>query len=227
MKKFMIFLMATSAIALSSKSQDSKYYLKAGINMANISTTQDASASSLTSFHAGFMADFPLSKLLSVQPGLLFTGKGSKLEIGKPDDATYFKNTVNPYYIEIPVNLIANIPLVDGESKFFIGAGLYGAAGVAGKYKNSYKTLAGTINAEDKIKFTSDAPSTSEEVLAGLGRMNRWDYGINGTAGFAFKNLLISINYGHGLANLYTGTTNSSSDKYYNRVWSLTFGVSL
>ncbi|ULQ51433.1 outer membrane beta-barrel protein [Flavihumibacter fluvii] len=230
MNKTITILMAFAFFTVNALAQDNKIYLKAGLNLANVSTSDDGSydnANGLASFHAGFMADLPLGKVLSVQPGLLFTGKGSKLETGSSTDAIYYKNSVNPYYIELPVNLIANIPLVDGESKFFIGAGAYAAAGIAGKYKSTFKTPAGTIESDGKIEFTNDDPTTSEEEGAGLGLMKRFDYGINGTAGFAFKNMLVSVNYGHGLAKLNSGTSNTSNDNNKNRVWSISFGVSL
>lgn len=230
MKKSILAVVAIAAMAVSAKAQDNKYYLKAGFNMANVSTSKDGSydnSTSLPSFHAGFMADLPLGTLLSVQPGLLFTGKGSKVETGSSSDAIYYKNSVNPYYIELPVNLTANIPLVDGESKFFIGAGPYAAVGIGGKYKSTFKTPGGTINSDGKIEFTNDDPTTAEEEGAGLGRMKRFDYGINGTAGFAFKNLLVSINYGHGLAKLNSGSDNTTNDSNKNRVWSISLGVSL
>jgi hypothetical protein len=230
MKKVFVIMVALAALALNSKAQDNKYYLKAGFNLANIYTSNNGSydnANSLPSFHAGFMADLPLGKLLSVQPGLLFNGKGAKVESGKTSDVLYYKNSIHPYYIEIPVNLIANIPLVDGESKFFIGAGPYAAMGIAGKYKSVLKTPAGTFNSDGNIKFTNDDPTTAEEEGAGLGRMRRFDFGINGTAGFAFKNLLVSINYGHGLSKLNSGSNSNSNDSNKNRVWSLSLGVSL
>lgn len=230
MKKSIVVLAACAFLTVNAIAQDTKIYAKAGFNLANVSTSNNGSydnANALPSFHAGFMADFPLGKLLSVQPGLLFTGKGAKLETGNSSDAIYYKNSVNPYYIELPVNLLVNIPLVDGESKFFIGAGPYAAVGIAGKYKTTIKTPGGTTNSEGKIKFTNDDPTTSAEEGAGLGRMKRFDYGINGTAGFAFKNLLVSVNYGHGFAKLNSGSDNTANDSNKNRVWSLSLGVSL
>lgn len=226
MKKMMMLLMAGSAILSTAKAQDNKVYLKAGVNLANITTSSSGAydnANSVVSFHAGFMADLPLgSNLLSFQPGLLFTGKGAKVESGKPSDAIYYKASINPYYLEIPANIVLNIPLVDKESKFFIGAGPYAAMGIAGKYKSTVKTPAGTVNSDDKINFTNDSNSSN-----GLGDMKRFDFGINGTAGFAFQNVLVSINYGHGLTKLPAGTSNGSDEKNKHRVWGLSFAVSL
>ncbi len=88
-------------------------YLKGGLNLANISTTSGGridNANTLASFHIGFMGDVPVGKYFAVQPGLLFTGKGTKSQTGQPGDAYYYKATSNPYYIELPVNFVFKVP---------------------------------------------------------------------------------------------------------------------
>ncbi|ULQ55355.1 PorT family protein [Flavihumibacter rivuli] len=230
MKKYLMIL-SIAALGYTANAQDSKLYLKGGLNLANVSTSSDGSidnANMLPSFHAGLMADLPLGAgALSFQPGLLFSGKGSKIEIGNSNDPSYLQSTTRPYYIEMPLNLVVNLPLSDKESKFFIGGGVYGAMGIAGKYSYEGKIFGASISGSDKIEFTNDDPTTSEEEGAGLGMMKRWDYGLNGTAGFAFNNFLVSVNYGHGLAKLNSGTANSSNDNNKHRVWSLSLGISL
>ena len=231
MKKTMMLMMVAGAIAAKTNAQDNKVYIKGGFNLANISTTKDGSiddAKSLPSFHAGLMADLPVAPMLSVQTGLLFTGKGSKLQNGDSDDASYYKATTRPYYLEVPLNLAVNIPLADKESKFFIGAGPYAAMGIAGKNKVEGKIFGVGFESEDKIDFSNDDPTTTEtEEGAGIGRMKRFDFGLNGTAGFTFHNVLLSVNYGHGLTKINSGGDNSADDKNKHRVWSLSLGFSL
>jgi hypothetical protein len=65
------------------------------------------------------------------------------------------------------------------------------------------------------------------EEGAGIGRMKRFDFGLNGTAGFAFKNVMLAVNYGYGISKINSGSNNSENDKNKNRVWSLSLGVSL
>jgi hypothetical protein len=229
MKK-VILLMAIGAIGIQSKAQDNKVYLKGGFNLANVSTTNKGgvdNAMALPSFHAGFMADLPFGGL-SLQPALLFTGKGTKLESGKSSDATYYKSTTNPYYIEVPINLVVNIPLSEEESKFFIGGGGYAAMGIAGKNKAEGKVFGLGFESEEKIEYSNDDPTTGDvEEGAGIGRMKRFDFGLNGTAGFAFKNVMLAVNYGYGISKINSGSNNSENDKNKNRVWSLSLGVSL
>src|SRR5688500_9942767 len=74
--------------------------LKAGVNLANITVTNSGSiddTKQLTSFQVGVLADFPLgAKILSFQPGLIFTGKGAKTELGDPSSNQYYRATSNP-----------------------------------------------------------------------------------------------------------------------------------
>jgi hypothetical protein len=114
--------------------------IKAGINLANVSVTEDGrvvDAKSLTLFQIGLVGDVPLAEnILSLQSGILFTGKCTKTAVGgDPAGDFYSKATTNPYYLEVPVSLIAKLP-IGGDSKLFIGRGAYGAIGIAGKNKN-------------------------------------------------------------------------------------------
>lgn len=231
MKKTAIFLIAIFGLAANVKAQTSKFYLKGGFNLANISYQKDGTiddARSLPSFHAGLMADLPIAGfLLSLQPGIQFSGKGAKFEAGNSNDATYFRSTTNPYYVEVPLNLVVNLPLIDKESKIFLGAGGYAGVGVAGKNKVDGKVFGVGFESEDKIDWSNDDPTTGPEEGAGIGKMKRFDYGLNATAGFAFHNLLLSVNYSHGLAKINSGSDDNADDKNKNRVLSLSVGISL
>src|SRR5687768_2493422 len=68
------------------------FILKGGVNLANISRDGGNvyEANRLTSFNVGFAVDMPLGLGISLQPGLVFTGKGSKTQNGQPTDASYF-----------------------------------------------------------------------------------------------------------------------------------------
>ena len=161
-----------------------------------------------------------------MQPGLLFTGKGSKTQSGNTNDATYYRATTNPYYIEVPVNLVFKTPT--GPVKFFAGAGPYIAVGIAGKNKVEGKFLGTSFNSENKIEWSDDDPSTlNYEEGAGYGILKRFDYGLNGLAGIETKSAVISVNYGLGLAKLQSGSNSSADEKNKHRVLSLTVGFRL
>jgi hypothetical protein len=222
--KFLVLASAFLVISSVSKAQ----ILKGGINLAIVSITNDGDIDEnkmLTSFQVGFSGNIKIVPFLYFQPGILFTGKGSKTESGQTTDATYFRATSNPYYIEIPANFVLKTP---GPIKFFAGAGPYIAIGVAGKNKTEGKFLGTAFSSEKGIEWSNDDPSTLDyEEGAGYGIMKRFDYGLNGTAGIETANIILSANYGYGLAKLQSGTNSSADDKNKHRVLSFTVGIKL
>lgn len=205
------------------------FIIRAGVNFANISVTDNGrvdKANELTSFHAGIGYDAPLSDYFSLQPGLIFTGKGAKTQLGKETDNFYYKATSNPMYLELPVNIVGKIPI--GEySKIYIGAGPYAAAGIAGKNKVETHIVGVVNNSSKNIVYSNDNPTTSQEENYGYGKLKRFDYGINALAGIEFPKFTLGANYGYGLVKINSGTDNTSNDKGKNRVVSLSLGIKL
>ena len=224
MKTIIISLSALVCCTLSAKAQ----IIRGGLNLANVSITDDGSVdenNTLAGFQAGVLGDVRIIPGLYFQPGILFTGKGSKTRSGESTDATYYRATTNPYYIEIPANLVLKTP---GPVRFFAGAGPYLAIGIAGKNKVEGKFLGSSFSSEQNIEWSDDDPSTLDyEEGAGYGIMKRFDYGLNGTAGIEFPNTVLSLNYGHGLAKLQSGDGSGNDAKNKHRVFSITLGVKL
>ena len=222
-----IFLLS---IAISTQAQKSRAIIRAGINSANITITNDGDVdenNSLTSFQAGVIVDFPLASIISIQPGILFTGKGSKTEQGDPNGSTWRRATTNPWYIEISVHVIFRTPT--GDTRFFAGAGPYVAIGVAGKNDVEGKFFGVAFNSENDIEWSNDDPFTTDyEEGAGYGIMKRFDYGLNGTIGIEMSKAVLSVNYGYGLAKIQSGTNQQQvDDKNKHRVLSVTLGIKL
>ncbi len=231
MKQKLILLILFSGIYFNNFAQESSIFLKGGFNVANVSVKDDGSideANALPSFHIGLQGDVTVIKnLLSIQPGLFFTGKGTKSQSGSTSSANYYRATSNPFYIELPVNVVAKLPLGDKQSKFFVGAGPYVAMGIAGKNKADGRFLGVAFSSENNIKFSNDNPATSGEEGAGFNIMRRFDYGLNGTIGFEGKAALFSVNYGLGLAKLQSGTNSNADNNNKHRVLSFTIGFRL
>jgi hypothetical protein len=229
-KRF-IYLFMISSISISSFAQDDAAWLKGGVNFANLSYNNDGevdNATLLTSFHVGIMGDINVAKILAIQPGILFTGKGAKIQNGSPSGISYYKATTNPLYIEIPVNMVIKLPLESKGSNFFFGAGPYVAIGVGGKRKIEGKYLGVAFSSKEKIEYSNDDPATfNNEEGAGLGVMKRFDYGLNGTVGFQLKSGMIALNYGYGLAKLQSGSNSSDDNKNKHRVLSVSVGFKL
>jgi hypothetical protein len=215
--------------SLSLHAQQSAVFVKAGVNLANISVDKDGNvddARGIASFHAGLQADLPVTKFFAIQPGVFFTGKGSKIESGNTSGDNWIRSSTKPYYIEVPVNAVIKLPLGD-ESSFFFGAGPYLGIGVGGKNKIEGEILGVDFSRTENIKFSDDDPFTSGEEGSGYGVMRRFDYGLNGTVGVQSKFALFSVNYGLGLAKLQSGTSSSENELGKHRVLSFTVGFKL
>jgi len=229
MKKLLLSIL-TVFILLTINAQKTTAILRGGLNLANVSITESGridDAKMLASFQVGIIGDINLAEIISLQPGLLVTGKGTKSQDGNPSDANYFKATTNPIYIELPLNLVFKGP-IGPDTKFFAGAGPYIAIGIAGKNKTEGKFLGTSFSSEKDIEWSDDDPTTLDyEEGAGFGVMKRFDYGLNGTAGFETKNVVISVNYGLGLAKLQSGSNSSEDDMNKHRVLSFTLGLKL
>lgn len=226
-----LFIISSISVTSFAQSSDGAAWLKGGVNFANVSYNTDGEvddANLLTSFHVGFMGDIPLAKILAIQPGIIFTGKGAKIQSGGPSDFNYYKATTNPLYIELPINAVIKLPLASPESNFFFGAGPYIVIGVGGKRKIEGKTLGVAYSSKENIEYSNDDPTTfNNEEGTGLGVMRRFDYGLNGTAGFQLNNGMIALNYGYGLAKLQSGSNSSNDNKNKHRVLSISVGFKL
>jgi Outer membrane protein beta-barrel domain len=218
-------------VVMQVNAQKNQLYLKGGLNIAKFSSVNAANFSevnSLISFNAGVLAKIPLSNKIALQPALLFNGKGAKTKGGNaPFTYDYFKATTNPCYLELPVNIVFDVQLKEKNSLFF-GAGFYGALGIAGKNKVSGSTaIAGRYGGEKKIDFSKNQGASPDfHDYAGIGYMNREDYGITVTAGMHFKKLLFSLDYQYGLNNIDRGSR-SARDENKNRVLGLSIGYRL
>jgi len=213
------------AIAFTVKAQQT--YVTGGVNLANITRTNDGETqknNTLTTFNAGIMHRFKASPFFAVETGLLFTGKGSKAETYFTNN-DYVKTKFNPYYIELPVNLVLKFPM-STNNNFFIHAGPYAAVGVAGKAKTTSSIGLITSTSEDNIKFSNDDPTTADNEDAGYDKLKRFDFGLNFGGGFSFKHLILRANYGLGLTKINsTQTDNNANDRNKFRTVSFSVGI--
>lgn len=231
MKKKFITVCAAALVLSATAIGQGSTQIKAGINLANVSTTDDGrvtDANQLTSFHVGLVSDIPLGSVLSFQPGILFTGKGAKTQSGDASTNNYSKATTNPFYIEVPANLVFKAP-IGTNAKLFFGAGPYLGVGVSGKTKiENVRPLLGKSEFERNIEFSNDDPTTLDyEEGAGFGIMRRFDYGFNGLAGIEGKSIVLGVNYGLGMAKLQSGANNNEDNNNKHRVLSVSVGFKL
>ncbi len=228
MKKVFSLLFITAAMAGTADAQ--LFYAQGGVNLANISSTSSGGTkdnNALATFNAGLMGRFGLSKTVDIESGILLTGKGAKAETYFNGGNDYVKAKFNPLYVEVPVNLVVNIPLQD-KMGLFVHAGPYAAIGVGGKSK--LQTKLGMLNTETTrdIKFSDDNPFTSAEENAAYDKLKRFDVGVNFGAGVDLNKIILKANYGLGLSKIgSTQSNNNADDKNKYRVLSISVGIPL
>jgi hypothetical protein len=165
----------TTAIFAQSKTT---FGIRAGVNFQNLNG-KDANDDKLdyklkTGFNAGVNAEIPVGIDFYLQPGLLFSTKGAKANVGD--------GKINLSYLELPINFIYKPEL--GEGKMLLGFGPYVAYAIGGT------TKVGSV--ESDIEF-GDQPSETK----------RFDAGANLLAGYEFSNRLsFQLNAGLGLLKI-------------------------
>lgn len=225
MKKLFLVMVAVSGFGIAK----SQVYFQGGVNLANISInsaggTEDNNM--LTTFNGGIMSRFDISKTVDLETGLLVSGKGSKAETYYTSSRTdnYVKSRFNPIYLEVPLNLVINLPL--GKNKLFLTGGPYTSIGIAGKSKSESKFLGVMSSKESDIKFSNDDPFTSQQDDAAYNKLKRFDFGLNIGGGLDLGKVLLKANYGYGLTKINsTESNNSADDKNKYRTISISLGI--
>jgi len=215
MKKIILSLFFIAAMS-PAFAQTVKYGISGGLNESILSLQNPAGNNSrLTGFHAGVFSDIDFGKL-SIEPGLFYTTKGEKntAVLISPGGSFTAKGKTTYNYLEMPVNVLYNIPI--GGGKFFIGGGPYIAYGLSGKSTGT--TIIASQNGA--ITNINDYPLTFGSQQ---GDLKRFDFGLGALGGFELNNgLSISVGYEHGLTNI----DNSSGDHIKNNVITVSLGYS-
>ncbi len=231
MKTFKNIIQSISAASIlmigTTNVQAQMTYVQGGLNLANISSGTNGSTQKnnfLPTFNAGIMTRFGLSKVVDLETGLLFTGKGAKAETFFTND-DFVKSKFNPLYIELPLNIVVSIPFGD-HTGLFVNAGPYAAVGVAGKSKTETRLVGVNSSTSSNIKFSNDNPFTSEQDDAGYNKIKRFDFGANVGAGIQLSAILFKVNYGFGFAKINSTQGNNNADnKNKYRTWSFSVGI--
>jgi len=162
-----------------------------GVNFSTVSLNAKGIISSPetpVSFHFGGVCEIPVIGNLTFDPAILLSAKGSNYKI----DTVEF--SLSPIYIEIPVIMMYSFGTDNIKISLF--AGPYFACGVGG-----YKI--GQGGELQNINYGSGANDDLKTL----------DFGLNFGAGVNIKGLLISAQYGIGLANIAPESTFDSEMK--------------
>ena len=185
---------------LQSASAQVRFGVKAGLNLASISYSDDfisvaesvletdLSTGMVPSFHVGAQAEFDCGGPIGLSVGAQLSVKGGKLSgdgtaLGQPFT---FTSTASPMYLQVPVAVTFR------KNGFYAGVGPYVGFGIGGKVKNKTEAAGQTDEESEDIKFGS----SEDDDFASL------DYGAGIELGYEFSNIRVSASYSLGLANI-------------------------
>ncbi len=184
------FLFGTFAVGSAQEQQTSaektltpKFGIKGGLNLSNLYTDQADDNNLKLGLNLGFYAKIPVAKGFSIQPELIYSGKGAKLTYrGNIIQGTKGEYRFNLNYVEVPllavINLARNLNIQAG------GYVSYLASANIKDLKND-----GTVNNVADLKADN---------------FNRFDYGLVGGLGVDVMNFTIGARYNYGLKEIGT-----------------------
>ncbi|WP_321287993.1 porin family protein [uncultured Sunxiuqinia sp.] len=183
MKKYFllsgILCLLVSTVAVG---QESTAGFKGGVNLSSLTTDGNNDNNLKVGFHAGVYNKIPLGRSFSLQPELLYSGKGMKLNY----DGSAFADgdsKFNLNYIELPVKLVFNLA-EDFEFQF-------------GPYV-AYLVNANVDTDADVLDFWE---IDSEDEID-RDRFKSLDYGVSLGLGFDLNALILGFNYNLGLTQV-------------------------
>jgi hypothetical protein len=217
MKQYLFSSVAVAALLLGASSAHAQVSFgpRVGLNATKFSYDFDDEDEPKSEFQYGAQVGLAMNAQfgnLSVQPSLLFTMKGDKVETsdsesftsgGQTISASYEnKQTVKLNYLELPVNLVYSTKGAEGGFQVF--AGPYVALGLSGKAKSDTKqtmTVGGVTSTESDseeldVEFVSKEGDDDEAYL------RRLDAGFNMGVGYKVGAIQAQVGYGLGLGNL-------------------------
>jgi hypothetical protein len=209
-KRIATFLFIVAICQISSELHAQKFGVKAGLNLSNVYGTDDGHVYSKDyrvnpGFHIGPIAEFPITKIISFETGLFLSTKGyiADEEVSILDYTS--KNRF--YYLDIPIT--AKATCIIGKIKIYGNIGPYVGIGLLGKVR--FKASIGSLS-----------DSYEKEVEWGDENDNyrRLDYGLSLGAGVEFKQILMGISYGLGIADISSNTYTKAN----NRVLGISVG---
>ncbi len=210
MKTRLVLLAAALVVSFTAFSQVGRpsFGIRAGVNFQNLNgkdSDDDRLENSLkVGFNVGVVGEVPIAEDFYIQPGVLYSTKGAKLDVSN--------DKVNIGYIEIPINLLYKPVL--GEGRLLMGFGPYVAFGINGKIKGD--------GVDEKIKFDSETSITEFAPLT----LKRFDAGANLLFGYEFtQRLSAQLNAQLGLVNIYPDITGLPTD--LGTLKNTGFGISL
>lgn len=210
--KILLTALAVTIAATSFAQQKTSFGIRAGANFQNL-TGEDANGNDYENklkpgFHVGVNAEIPVGVDFYVQPGVLFSQKGAKLD---NDDK------INISYIEVPVNFLYKPAL--GTGRLILGFGPYVAFAAGASYKPDGNG--------DDVDYEFENEVTGAQYITGA-YLKRIDAGANLLFGYEMtSNLSVQLNAGLGLLNIQPEISDLPNNVDQPKLKNVGFGLSL
>ncbi|WP_114941296.1 outer membrane beta-barrel protein [Mucilaginibacter endophyticus] len=217
------FLLLLACLKLSAQTKAIQFGIKAGIATTSLSRTPgtdiklDKADKSGFGYFAGAFASFNFNRF-SLQPAIIFNALSSQSSqnaiSGDIIYRTYGKWRL--YYLQVPVNLIYNIPVQGGG--FYVGAGPYIANALSGRFTPAVDPVLPNASS-----LAASPPFNAKFGNDDFSNFKRFDYGANAVAGFALNSgFMINAVYNLGIANI------QGNDRYiYESTKTRSLGIAL
>ncbi len=178
MKKLVLIALFALGFGTLTYAQNSATGIKGGLNLSTLSTEGNNDKNLKMGFNAGVFTKIPLSESFAIQPELLYSGKGIKLNYDEStvaDGETKF----NLNYIDLPVKLVFNLS-EDFEFQF-----------------GPYISYLVNANIDTDGEILGIDVSSADEL--DRDHFNSIDYGLSAGLGFDLDPMVFGINYNLGL----------------------------
>lgn len=179
MKKIIIVFLSVVLTGSTLYAQESETGIKGGLNLASLSTEGNNDKNLKLGLHAGVFTKIPVSESFAIQPELLYSGKGIKLNY---DESAFAdgESKFNLNYIDLPVKLVFNLS-EDFEFQF----GPYVAY-----------LINANVDTDAQILDAWDIDSNDE---LNRDHFRSFDYGLSAGLGFDLDPIIFGLNYNLGL----------------------------
>ena len=186
MKKLVLTAAAVFAFGFAN-AQETKFGVKGGLNLSNVNGDISNNSSRL-SFHVGGFAEVKISDKFAIQPELVYSVQGTKVDVGASEDVVY-----DLQYINIPVMAkfyaTEQFSLEVGPQIGFLATAKARFDGNSEDIKDSFKSTDFGVNFGAGYNFT-------ENISAGL-RYNLGLSNIPDADGADAKNGVFSLSVGY------------------------------
>lgn len=208
-------LMIVMLLAMSAHAAFAQVSVRAGVNIASISSdpgvsNEDLTEKSIVGFQAGIGIDLGISDVFTIQPELIFIQKGGKTTY-TAGERNFYETEYRMNYVEVPV--MAKLKFSTDENGegigFYVLGGPFVGLALNGKYKSQTDLLGIKSTFEGDIDYDDNKKAEYQK---------RMDYGVSFGGGLQYGSIFLDARYNLGLNNLLDQDANNNNDnKPYQR----------